>query len=143
MDLMLEQQLDSVARAFQVDTPRVNARAFGSGHINGSFRLWDSTGQGYLLQRLNSGIFQDVPALMANVERVTRHLAAKVADRHEVHRRVLSLVTTRDGGTWHLEPDSSCWRMSIIDQVVASLDRVGAAATLRAMRPAECPSGDC
>jgi len=50
---------------------------YGSGHINETYRVSCPEGPRYILQKLNTSIFTDPDALMANVKRVTEHLAAK------------------------------------------------------------------
>jgi hypothetical protein len=66
----------------------------------------------YILQRLNTGIFQDPEGLMANVRNVTGHIHAKLLATHpaEASRRVLTLVRTRDGGSHLDDAELGFWR---------------------------------
>ena len=56
----------------------VSARPFGSGHINDTFKVTTTTGNNYLLQKINNFVFKDVPALMNNVVNITHHLSKKL-----------------------------------------------------------------
>ncbi len=65
-----------------------------------------------LLQRLNRRVFPDLPAVMENVRRVTEHLRRKL-ERSGVpdpHRRVLTLVPTREGRDHVRDRRGDVWR---------------------------------
>ena len=99
---------DEVLRHFCMEGSFVSALPHGSGHINQSYCVsYDEGGQvrRYLLQRVNTAVFKQPELLMDNVQRVTSHLAGKVAGQHDADRRVLKLVHTRDGSTWHRDAD--------------------------------------
>lgn len=111
MDLNLSSEFAAVLTHFQLPSAVVQVAPHGSGHINHSFRVTCADDTRYLLQRINTAIFTRPHALMENIERVTRHTAIKVANTADAERRVLSLVATRDGRSWHQQPDASCWRV--------------------------------
>lgn len=105
--------LDAVTRAFEIPGQFVSAAPYGSGHINDSFCVeCDDDGRRVrsLVQRINHHIFTHPVAVMRNIERVTAHLAAKVADQPDRDRRVLSLVRARTGLAWHVDADGNTWR---------------------------------
>ena len=56
---------------------------YGSGHINDTFKVETARGERFVLQRVNTGIF-DAEILKANFLRVTSHLAAKGVKSLEV-----------------------------------------------------------
>jgi Ser/Thr protein kinase RdoA (MazF antagonist) len=66
----------------------------------------------YVLQRINHNIFRNPDGLMRNVERVCRHTQAKLAQvgRADASRRALTLVPTRDGRGWYVDPHGNHWR---------------------------------
>ena len=51
---------------------------FGNGHINDTYMVRTST-QRYILQRVNTDVFQDVKGLMKNIYAVTEFLKKKIA----------------------------------------------------------------
>ncbi len=58
----------------------------GSGHINDSYSVatHSSGAPVYLLQRINHGIFRDVPQLMENILNVSRHVAHKLTEKDQL-----------------------------------------------------------
>ncbi len=98
-----------------------SCRPYGSGHINTTYLVKTDSGIGYILQRLNSHVFHDIPALMANVKAVTEHLQSKDSDpRHSLHL-IQAMI---DGANGLLEKFMSLdegQRMMIIK--LAALDR--------------------
>ena len=104
--------LREIVEKFQVEGPVEEVRPLGEGLINDTFLV--KTGQGspdYVLQRINTAIFTDVPLLQRNIEAVTRHLRSKGV-------ATLAFVEARDGGTFvetH-SPDGQerqAWRLSV------------------------------
>lgn len=79
---------------------------YGSGHINETY-LVKTDKKDYILQKINNTIFKDVPALMANIAAVSKHLSDKGFDE----RHNLTLVPTKDGKNYVLHRDGSYWRV--------------------------------
>jgi aminoglycoside phosphotransferase (APT) family kinase protein len=101
------------ARHFQISGTFLGATPYGSGHINDSYCavfLEAGAPVRYLLQRINHGIFKNPAALMENIQRVTEHLAAQMADEPDRDRRVLTLIPARDGRAWHVDEEGNHWR---------------------------------
>jgi Ser/Thr protein kinase RdoA (MazF antagonist) len=108
-----QQRVDAAARQFQVAGKLVRAAPFGAGHIHDSYcAVFEDAGvlTRILLQRINHAVFRNPAALSENIERVTAHLALKVAGEPEKSRRVLSLVPTRDGQFLHVDEAGNFWR---------------------------------
>ena len=103
----------AAARNFQIDGEFLEAQPFGSGHINDTFRVM-FRGAGapffHILQRINRDIFRNPDALMENIQRVTSHLSAQVANEPDRDRRVPRLVSAREGRAWHVDEDGDYWR---------------------------------
>jgi len=86
---------------------------YGAGHIHDTFRVRTDRGRaGYILQRVNRRIFADIPGMMANIVRVTGHLRRRLAavPGSDPAREVLTVVPTRDGGSYHLDERGEYWR---------------------------------
>jgi Ser/Thr protein kinase RdoA (MazF antagonist) len=108
-----EQIANAAARQFAIGGDFLEARPYGSGHINDTYRVFfnqDGVPLCYILQRINHNIFRNPAALMENIQRVTAHLASQVADEPDASRRVLSLIPTRDGRSWHVDGEGNHWR---------------------------------
>jgi hypothetical protein len=123
----LKHDVPSVARHFQIAGDYLAAAPYGSGHINDTYCVkYDQGGQHvrYIFQRLNHKVFKNPVALMENVQRVTTHLAAKLAGQPEVSRRVLTLIPASDGRVWHLDGEGNCWRVYIFIEHARTYDLV-------------------
>ena len=73
-------ELAPVAAAFSVSGPVVSAGPFGNGHINETYVLTceaRAVRRRYVLQKINHRVFNNVPALMENIARVTAHVSAR------------------------------------------------------------------
>ncbi|MBK1441932.1 aminoglycoside phosphotransferase family protein [Parapedobacter sp. ISTM3] len=123
------QQLATLAKQFIIEGDVLNVLPFGSGHINDTYRVHvRGTGSDYLLQRINHHVFGDVPALMQNIMRVTQHLKRKYdsfgGDNLPVADRVLTLIPTEAGLTYHRDEAGNFWRMFILLANTRSYDIV-------------------
>ena len=108
--------LRAIANAFNIDGEFLSAAPYGSGHINDTYRAAFQRGGTqvhYILQRINHKVFKKPAALMENVQRVTAHLADKVAADPDCSRRALTLIATRTGGWWHQDGVGNFWRAYI------------------------------
>jgi Ser/Thr protein kinase RdoA (MazF antagonist) len=104
----------AILRLFQIPGDLAGVEPCGNGHINDTFcAVFYEAGLPvrYILQRINSDIFKDPVALMQNIERVTSHLAAKVAAEPDGARRSLTLVPAHDGRVWRVDAEGRFWRV--------------------------------
>ena len=123
------EQFNEVAVAFQCPGKYLGEEPYGSGHINDTFKaIYDENGRTvhYIHQRVNHTIFKDVPALMDNIGRVTRHQRIKfeAAGEGELDRRVLSLVPTVDGQDFHRDAEGNYWRTYVFVEDAVGIDVV-------------------
>ncbi|MBP0990422.1 MAG: aminoglycoside phosphotransferase family protein [Oscillospiraceae bacterium] len=83
---------------------------FGNGHINSTFIL--QSDPKYILQLINTSIFNDPDALMNNIEAVTEHLRKKYAQfGYDPDRCTMKIIKTTDGKNYYKAPDGSCFRV--------------------------------
>ena len=66
----MEKDLKEIASHFDTDAPVISVNPLGEGFINDTFVAATDKGSRYILQRKNSAIFKDVPAMMDNIKRV-------------------------------------------------------------------------
>ncbi|MEN7973389.1 MAG: aminoglycoside phosphotransferase family protein [Verrucomicrobiota bacterium] len=122
-------QFNKVAAAFQCPGKYVGEEPYGSGHINDTFKVvYEEDGREvhYIHQRVNHNIFKDVPALMDNIGRVTRHQRAKfeAAGASELDRRVLTLIPTIDGKDYYQDDEGDYWRTYVFVEGAVGIDVV-------------------
>ena len=98
--------MQSILSSFRFPSPPVSEEPYGSGHINGTFRIVCANGAAYILQRVNTAVFREPEALMRNIERVTAHLRTKNSDP----RAVLQLLPAHDGRCYATE-HGEYWRV--------------------------------
>lgn len=120
-------EADGAAQSFQVDGDFLGAEPFGTGHINDSYRAVFRQGgaeRHFLVQRINTRVFTDPAALMRNMERVTEHIARLVHAAPDHDRRVLALIPSRSGRTFHFDANGSCWRMMRFIKGAGALEKI-------------------
>jgi len=125
--MTLKHNVRAVARQFQIVGEFLSAEPYGSGHINDTYCAVYNQGGApvrYILQRINHNVFKTPVALMENVQRVTAHLAGKVADEPDNSRRVLTLIPARDGRAWHCDADGNHWRTYVFVEKARTYDAI-------------------
>ena len=113
----MEHDLKDLFECFTTDGTYLSGESFGSGHIHESFhiRTAEVDEDDYLLQKLNSKIFRNIPELQDNIERVTVHLRKKISliPGSDVKRECLQLIPAKNGTSWITDSNGSFWRMFI------------------------------
>lgn len=125
----MKYDLESVVSHFQVEGTFIDAQPYGSGHINDTYlvRMQQHSGDvPWIIQRINHRIFQDVPGLMQNIQRVTDHLRTKLEAEggHDLDRESLTVIPTRDGTSCYRDPDGNFWRTYIFITRARTYDEV-------------------
>jgi hypothetical protein len=116
----------SLGPFFGLPGPCRGVARLGSGHIHDTFvaRYGPDASTRYVHQRLNTNVFQDPEALMANLVRVTEHVRAALARRGapDPERSCLRLVATRTGAFHHVDEARGLWRTFRYIEGTHSLD---------------------
>ena len=103
------------AAAFATDGEAVSCQRYGSGHINDTFRLICEK-HPYILQRMNTDIFQDPVSLMRNIEGVTTFLRQEVMKNNgDPDRETLNPVSYT-----HLD----VYKRQVVSQAVCNLGEI-------------------
>ncbi len=119
--------MERITTAFAVDGQFISGSAFGSGHINDTYRielLQEGKQHYYILQRINTAIFKQPNELMENILRVTSHQRLKLAEQHatDIQRRCLHFFPTRSGAYFFTDSDGNCWRLCLLIERTRSFD---------------------
>lgn len=99
--------MQNIYRQFVLDGNPISCEPYGNGHINHTYLLLTDAPHAYILQGLNTTVFQDIPGLMRNLIAVTDHLRRQDSDP----RHVLTLVPTVDGKPYLATEDGQYWRL--------------------------------
>lgn len=109
------ENLEKIVEKFKIEGSVESIKPLGEGFINDTF-IVRTTGAAddYILQRKNTAIFSDVPAMMDNINKVTEHLRAKVlAAGGDPHREVMAIVPAKDGTLCYKDEEGNYWTMTV------------------------------
>ncbi|MCC8176130.1 MAG: aminoglycoside phosphotransferase family protein [Bacteroidales bacterium] len=117
MDTLAEKRIEgllSIVNNFEIEGQVTRVMPLGEGFINDTFvALTEGDSPDYILQRKNSEVFPDVPAMMDNIYRVTAHIRQRViADEGDPKREVMTVIPTNDGQLYYLK-DGDYWTMTL------------------------------
>lgn len=123
-----EQIVKEVVGSFVLPGDLREISAYGSGHINDTFRLAYETENGirrYILQRMNRGVFAAPEELMENIIGVTGWLKEKIREAGgNPERETLTLVKCRDGNYYYRDSEGEYWRVYLFVEGTTSYDQV-------------------
>lgn len=106
--------LPGIYSEFRTGAPFRSAFRITSGHINDTYHIiTENPSLSYILQRINSSVFKDIPGLMKNIGIVTRHLENKIisGDPGAGSFSVLKLIPANSGDLYFTDTTRSCWRL--------------------------------
>lgn len=86
-----------------------------SGHINDTYLVTTDSRKQFILQRINEGVFKDVPGLIANKVSVSQHLLKKLdqLSEAELKRRVLTFIGTKNGVYYYQDKEGNFWNVMV------------------------------
>lgn len=99
---------------------------FSSGHINDTYLIKTSEEKHFVLQRINTGVFDDVPALVNNKVKISQHLASKQKSLspEEIYKKVLSFLPAKTGEFYYQDLEGSYWNLTYYIANSVSYDTV-------------------
>lgn len=116
--------LDMAGAAFDFAAPPVSFKRCDSGLISDTFFI--SCGKdkpGYIIQKINTEIFTAPHALMSNIKGVCTHVAKKIAaEGGDPLREVRTVIPTKSGDDYFVDPDGCYWRAFLEIPDVVSYD---------------------
>ena len=115
-----------IADKFQIYGDFINAYPFGSGHINGTYKVMVSqagTIVPYVFQKINTEVFKQPEDLMENICRVIDHLKSKYMPiSKNLTRRTMNLVPAKAGGYLYKDKIGQYWRVFLCIENVVTYD---------------------
>lgn len=111
-----EMKMMWIANEFATDGVAVSVAPLGNGLINDTFSFKTENGTAYVLQRINTAIFQDPDLLQDNIRKITDHIRRILVERGEsdVDRKVLTPIKTKDGKEYFTDEDGQAWRVTVL-----------------------------
>ena len=108
---MNEMQLREIAAQFLFDSEVTETSVCETGHINGTYFVTCASGTRYILQQINTAVFKDPDAVMANIIGVTEFLREKIeAAGGDPLRETLTVIATMEGGVAYVDAEGRYWR---------------------------------
>ena len=112
-----------IMQAFGVQEEILICEPFGSGHINDTYRVVVKRENGekeYVLQRMNTQIFQNPVGLMNNIKLVTEYMKEVIIKKGgDPERETLHFYPTTEGKMYYIDEEGKYWRLE--DMVMRSL----------------------
>ena len=111
---MEEKNIRAVCEKFQIAGEYRFFEVITSGHINTTYRVYffrNGELKDYILQRVNTYVFQDPVSVMQNISMVTEFIRAKIKQKQATAKRnVLHYSKTEEEQYYTFMPDGSFWR---------------------------------
>lgn len=106
--------IKEVCQRFNIKGEYQRFEVINSGHINTTYRVFFIRNGGtkdYILQRVNTYVFQDPVGVMGNIAAVTEFIRAKIKQKQSTAKRnVLHYCVTDEGKHYTLMEDGGFWR---------------------------------
>lgn len=117
-----------VAEQFAIEGTIERVESYGNGHINDTYLVttyMEAAELHYILQRINTSIFQKPDELMKNILGVTKHLRKKILEAGgDVTRETLTVISTCDGKSYYETPEGECYRVYVYVENTISLEKI-------------------
>ncbi len=115
---MIAENLKFIFEQFDQSEQFENYSELASGHINDTYLIKSSDKKHFVLQRINEGVFKDIPGLIANKVMVSKHLQNKFKHlpEDELKRRVLTFIGTKKGAFYYRDKEGNFWNMMVYIQ---------------------------
>lgn len=109
------EKIEEAVNQFCVEGIPSECSRYGNGHINDTFLLC-TKGEGqcfqYILQRMNTHVFQNPKGLMQNISGVTAYLRNQIVKAGgDAQRETLTLVKTKSEKEYYVDSMGFWWRM--------------------------------
>lgn len=109
-----EKQIRAVCERFQIQGEYRSFERLTGGHINSTYQVFFARRgevKDYIVQKINTYVFQDPIAMMENISSVTEYVRAKIKKKQTTAKRnVLHYAKTEDGNYYTIMEDGSFWR---------------------------------
>jgi hypothetical protein len=102
------------AEKFRPGGQILDVREYGDGNVNDTYlvTLDGAPESHFVLQRINTHVFQRPELIMANLRVFAEHVGRRLANGKSAGRRwmVPQVLPTRDGQDYYVDPDGGFWR---------------------------------
>ena len=121
-------EFNEILSHFEIEGKFISCEPYGSGLINRTYvAVFDENGKRvrYIVQRINTNLFKNVDGLMNNIKLVTEFNRAEIMKRGgDPDRESLTLVPTKNGGTYFRTEEGDCYRVYVFIENAKGYDVV-------------------
>ena len=112
---MKAEKLKEIFKRFDHSSEFKSYTQLASGHINDTYLIECSAKPNYVLQRINHGVFKDVPGLISNKIGVSKHISKQLTEFSEEQRRkhVLSFFQTKEKENYYIDAEGNFWNLML------------------------------
>lgn len=101
-----------ILKQFRIEPDVISVENYGSGHINRTFLATMTDGEKYILQKVNTSIFQNIEELMDNILKVTTFLREEIIrEGGDTKRETMTVILTKDGKSYYTDAEGGAWRV--------------------------------
>ena len=116
MQVLTEQKIMDLMKAFNIEGEYIGHRTFTSGLINTTERvIMDNNGEikQYVLQKINKNVFKSPEDVMDNISNVTKFIRRKLKESGiDPSRRVMKFYKTDSNKYYTVDENGDYWRLS-------------------------------
>lgn len=121
-------EFSDILSNFAINGEFISCEPYGSGLINRTYvAVYNEGGRRvrYIVQRINTNLFKNVDGLMNNIKLVTEFNRAEIMKRGgDPNRESLTLVPTKNGGTYFRTEEGDCYRVYVFIENAKGYDVV-------------------
>ena len=121
-------EFSDILSNFAINGEFISCEPYGSGLINRTYvAVYNEGGRRvrYIVQRINTNLFKNVDGLMNNIKLVTEFNRAEIMKRGgDPDRESLTLVPTKNGGTYFRTEEGDCYRVYVFIENAKGYDVV-------------------
>ncbi len=121
-------EFSDILSNFAINGEFISCEPYGSGLINRTYvAVYNEGGKRvrYIVQRINTNLFKNVDGLMNNIKLVTEFNRAEIVKRGgDPNRESLTLVPTKNGGTYFRTEEGDCYRVYVFIENAKGYDVV-------------------
>lgn len=121
-------EFSDILSNFAINGEFISCEPYGSGLINRTYvAVYNEGGRRvrYIVQRINTNLFKNVDGLMNNIKIVTEFNRAEIVKRGgDPNRESLTLVPTKNGGTYFRTEEGDCYRVYVFIENAKGYDVV-------------------
>ena len=111
----------NICSKFKIDIQQIiSVKPYGSGHIHDTFKVSTKERNDYLLQKINTKVFTNIPALQSNIEKVINYIKAENQDSVNP----LVMLSCVNGKSFFIDEKDDYWRCFVFIPKSKTYDRI-------------------